>query len=216
MYIKFLKEKELVPGDVILCCSAMTSGKAEQATDSKYSHAAIHISDGEIAESSSKGVAITSVSNLLDEYDHIAVLRNPYIWGGNRIDKLRSFIKKAIEDKASFNTIGMGKYESRKSQYSISELQRLEQYFQGKLPKIDAKRGAYFCSELVVASFLAIGVIDQSAAVVITPEVFSPGDIGKEATFGGFAGYIKASDEIEISEDDDFYFQSPIDNVSQI
>lgn len=216
MYIKLLNEKELVPGDVILCCSAMTSDKAAQVTDSNYSHAAIHIGDGEIAESSSKGVWITSVSNLLDEYDHIAVLRNPYIWGADRIDKLRSFVKKAIEDKASFNTIGVRKYESRKSQHSISELERLEQYFQGKLPEIDAKRRTYFCSELVVASFLAIGVIGQSAAVVFTPEVFSPGDLGKDAIFGGFVGYIKASDEIEISEDDDFYFQSPIDHVSQI
>lgn len=216
MYIKFLKEKELVPGDVILCCSAMTSDKAYQETDSNYSHAAIHISGGEIAESSCKGVAITSVANLLDNYDHIAVLRNPYIWEGNRIDKLRNFVEKAVEDKASFNTIGIGKYQSRKSQHSISELQRLEQYFKGKLPEIEAERGTYFCSELVVASFLAIGVIDQSAAVVITPEVFSPGDIAKEATFGAFAGYIKASDEIEISENDDFYFQSPLDNVSQI
>ena len=216
MYIKFINEEDLVPGDVILCCSVMTSEKAAQATDSKYSHAAIHVSDGEIAESSSKGVAITSVSNLLDEYDHIAVLRNPYIWGGDRVDKLRRFIKKAIEDKAFFNTIGMGKYESRKSKHSISELQRLEQYFEGKLPEIESERGAYFCSELVVASFLSIGAIAQSAAVVITPEVFSPGDLGKEATFGGFVGYIKASDETEISEDDDFYFQSPIDHVSQI
>jgi len=216
MYIKFINEKELVSGDVILCCSAMTSDKVTQVTDSKYSHAAIHLSDGEIAESASKGVAITSASSLLEEYDHIAVLRNPYIWGGNRVEKLKSFIKKAIEDKASFNTVGMGKYESRKDKHSITELQRLEQYFEGKLPEAKSERGAYFCSELVVASFLSIGVIAQSAAVVITPEVFSPGDLGKEATFGGFVGYIKSSEEVEISEDDDFYFQSPIDHVSQI
>ncbi|CAA0098986.1 Uncharacterised protein [BD1-7 clade bacterium] len=216
MYIKFINEKELVPGDVILCCSAMTSDKATQATHSKYSHAAIHLSSGDIAESSSKGVTITSVSDLLEEYDHIAVLRNPYIWGGDRVEKLKSFIKKAIEDKASFNTVGMGKYESRKEKHSITELQRLEQYFDGELPETKSERGAYFCSELVVASFLSIGVIAQSTAVVITPEVFSPGDLGKEATFGGFVGYIRRSDEVEIPQDDDFYFQSPIEHVGQI
>lgn len=84
------------------------------------------------------------------------------------------------------------------------------------MAKIKSERGAYFCSELVVAAFIAVGVIAQSAAVVITPEVFSPGDLGKEATFGGFVGYIKSSCEVEISKDDDFYYQSPIENIGQI
>lgn len=115
MHINFVEDKDLVAGDVILCCSSLVTGKAEAVTDSKYSHAAISLGNGEIAESCSGGVKITSVQGLLEEYDHLAILRKPYIWSGDRIRKLRAFIDKAIDNEASFNAIGMKKYEERKS-----------------------------------------------------------------------------------------------------
>ncbi len=210
MKVKVLNEVDLKSGDILLCSSSQTSEKINELTDSDYSHAAIYLGKGKIAESASGGVRIVLISSLLKEYDHLAVLRNPYIWNERRLKELRRFIDKAINNSASFNRIGMGKYAERKEQHSGSGPERLDKYFEGKLPAIEHDRSTYFCSELVVAAFLSIGAIDQSAAVVITPEVFSPGDVAKEAVFGVFIGYIKSSNEHEIPESDDFYYQSLI------
>ena len=199
-----------------MCSSSLTSGKVREVTGSSYSHAALHLGNGKIAESASSGVRITSILEIFDEYDDVAVLRNVHVWSSDRIDNLKQFIDKAILDNASFNSIGIKKYEKRKEQYTGSELERLERYFEGELPTINHNRGSYFCSELVVAAFMAVGIIDQSAAVLLAPEVFSPGDIGKEATFGEFVGYLGSSNDIDISKDDDFYYHSPIESPDLI
>ncbi len=137
MYIKVLNEVDLNSGDILLCSSSQTSEKINEVTDSDYSHAAIYLGEGKIAESASGGVRIVLISSLLEEYDHLAVLRNPHIWNEGRLKKLRKFIDKAINNSASFNRIGMRKYAERKDQHSSSGPELLDKYFDGKLLTIE-------------------------------------------------------------------------------
>lgn len=201
MNFMILKKEEICAGDVLLCFSKMMVDKGEEG-GSGYSHVAISLNDQDVLESNSAGVHVSSVSHLLDEYEHIAVLRNPALWNRDRLDILGKFATENIEKK--FNRFGMQKYSDRKIEYQEKAMERVQGYFEGTEPEVSTNRAVYFCSELVTAAFIRVGIIDQSAAVLFSPETFSPEDIGKDKAFGFFCGYVVSYPEYKIPDTDHF------------
>lgn len=83
-------------------------------------------------------------------------------------------------------------------------MERVHGYFEGIEPDVKADREVYFCSELVTAAFIHVGIIDKSAAVLFTPETFSPEDIGRDKAFGLFVGYLISHSVYKVPETDHF------------
>ena len=147
---------------------------------------------------------MTRVSHLLKVYDHIAVLRNPELWNRARLAALGKF---AAENQGKkFNPSGVKEFPDRKIESQEKAMGRVQGYFEGTEPRVATNRAVYFCSELVTAAFIQVGIIDQSAAVLFSPETFSPEDIGKDKAFGYFCGYVISYPEYEIPDTDYFRY----------
>ncbi|WP_180187967.1 hypothetical protein [Achromobacter insuavis] len=199
-----LKIVDLQPGDVLLCYSCMTA-EEETAAETGYSHVAITLREGQVLEATNEGVRVVSVDRLFEDYDHIAVLRElntNEIWDESRLDSLEKF---AAQHKGKrFNQIGLARFPVRKESYRNDQMERVQNYFAGTAPDVLSNRGIYFCSELITAAFIHVGVIQKSAAVVFTPETFSPSDIAKDGVFGFFFGYVKPTSSYVVPDGDFF------------
>jgi uncharacterized protein YycO len=198
---RVLTDGQIGPGDILLCFSRMTASEL-QAGDSGYSHAAIALGEQRVLEAAPSGVRIASVRSLLEEYDHIAVIRNSELWDKSRLEALEQFAVETVGKR--FNALGLHRFPMRKDSYADNLMERVEGFFEGAEPEVSSLRNVYFCSELVTAAFIHVGIIAQSAAVVFTPETFSPSDIAKDKAFGFFEGYLKSHPDYKIPGGDFF------------
>lgn len=201
MELKIMDESQLAAGDVLLCYSTELAGKNSHVQNG-YSHAAIVTSQHGIVEANSSGVSSVNISDLFEEYGHIAVLRNLEIWSQERLKKLDSFVKRKLG--TAFNRTGMYKLPERKEQLESDAMDRVHGYFEDTYRPSSHDKGVYFCSELITASFIETGIIGESASILLSPETFTPEDIGRDKVFGFFVGYIKPYDEYEIPDGDNF------------
>ena len=203
-----LKITDIQAGDVLLCYSSMTA-EEETAGRTGYSHIAIALAEERVLEASNQGVQIVPVGKLLEDYDHIAVLRElkpNELWDEARLKSLEEFADQAKDKR--FNQTGLGRFPSRKESYKNNLMERVHGYFEGTAQKIPSNRSIYFCSELVTAAIIHVGIIEQSAAVVFTPETFSPSDIATDKAFGYFCGYVKSTPSYLVPDGD--FFKSNI------
>ncbi len=204
-YKNFIRESdEILRGDVLLCYSNCEYEEAIEKTNSAYCHAALVLEEDLIAEAYIGGIRKVSLNELLAEYEYVTILRRPDIWSPKRINALEDFVERAIQLKAKFNLRGMKKFKSCRTFSETRE--KLESYFSGEYNPSSPEKSAYFCSEFVVAAFIYVGIIEEAASIVIEPSSTSPGDIGRNALFGHYWGYILSSEEFEIPEQDDFYY----------
>lgn len=199
--VMILREEQLEPGDVLLCYSSALEGKADEFSQG-YSHAAINTKSNGIVESSSSGVRTTNISSLFNEYEHVAVLRNKELWSERRLQKLDEFTESQIGKK--FNYVGMYKVPKRKEKQQDESMQRVKGYFEDSYKPPAYERNTYFCSELVTSAFIHVGIIDESASILLSPDTFSPEDIGRDKAFGFFVGYIVPNRDYKIPEYDNF------------
>jgi len=203
-----LKIADIQAGDVLLCYSRMTA-EEETAIGTGYSHIAIALRGERVLEAANAGVQVVTVGRLLEDYDHIAVLREfktSELWDEARLNSLDEFAAQAIGKR--FNQIGLVKFPERKENYRNDLMERIHGYFEGTTPEVSSNRGVYFCSELIIAAFIHVGIIEQSAAVVFTPETFSPSEIAKDKAFGFFCGYVKSTSGYVVPDGD--FFRSNI------
>lgn len=198
-----LKIAEIMPGDVILGRADYVGADITDATGSKYTHAAICVDPGWVAEASGSRVKKTEIKSLVDQYDYLAVLRQQTGWQENQIVRLRNFVEAAIARKARFNTVGIRNFEQNKEIHEENVMEKLHEFFQsGAGPAID--RESYFCSELVSAAHVAAGIVSSSMAVAYDPGVLSPADLTENFTFGVFYGYLVPYAGFKIPLDDEF------------
>lgn len=224
-----IKEKIREPsgvriGDVVLChtkiSSSLVARKIESATGSEYCHAAIYYGDGMVAESMVKhgvksgGIGKTAITDLIKRYDHVTVLRQPDAWvSEDRRRSLQLFIDKAISSKAKYNFSGISKFSKKKGEHETSIQEKLTAFFSNELQPKPVHKHSYFCSEFVADCFIAVGFIDPSAAILYQSDTYSPGDLGKDSTFGTFWGYLSAQDNYKVPNTDYFYHHTTVDEV---
>lgn len=201
------------PGDVLLCRSNNMGGAVADVTGNKYVHAAICTSPNKVAEASGLRVKVVEIENLFEAYDHIAVLRQPNCWSPSRVVKLQRFIETAISNKAKFNSFGIRNFEEQKKIHEENLTNNLNAFFEGINAGPPSARESYFCSELVAAAHVAVGIIEPSAAVVYDPEVQSPGELANDFTFGIFAGYLIPYPEYQIPKDDEFHQTTTVNEI---
>lgn len=210
---KILNISEVTPGDVLLCRSDYSGTSVSEVTGSKYAHAAICIGEGLAAEASGHRVKKIEIEKLVDAYDHVAVLHQPDCWSQRRVQRLQSFIDAAISRRAGFNCTGMRTFEESKKAHEESLIDKLSEFFEQAPASSVVDSSAYFCSELVAAAHVAVGIIDPSAAVVYEPSILSPSDLAQDFTFGIFRGYLVPYAEYVIPKDDEFALAPRLDEI---
>ena len=150
-------------------------------------------------------VEMVDVRDLVSSCKHAAVFRSSWAFGGNRVNKLRLFLDRIVEERAAYNFWGAYRYAARKDEHLSTLKEQLGAYFNGQGTPALSDKKSYFCSELVGASLCVIDAISPNAAVVYNPSTTSPSDLGNDPTFGDFLGYLVPSDDTVIPEDDEFY-----------
>lgn len=220
----FRNLNELLPGDVILCyCDPskdLIAKAIHSVTASDYSHAAIYYGGGFAAESRAKngskkgGIEKVKIDELVGRYSYVAVLRQPDAWATeDRVLALQEFIDRVIASGSKYNFSGVFKFKHRREFHQSNSLEKLKQYFDGKLTPLPAEKSTYFCSEFVCDCFIAVGFISQSAAVVFQSDTYSPGDLCTESAFGFFWGYASTKEAAQQNKQDYFYRVTTYDTL---
>lgn len=190
-----IQKEEVTPGDIFIC---YTQQERKDYSKTGYAHVAIVISPSEILHSDSKGVNTCTIDNLLEDYDHIAVMRaGNEIWTPDRILILEEFSRKS--KGKSFNFDGLKACRAAQDSQSMRFLEITDD-----MPNISGDRDFYFCSELVVSIFLEAGIIDFTASFLFSPEKQLPIDVLKDKLYGCFIGYIFFDDKYSLPADDYF------------
>lgn len=100
---------DLAPGDVLMCYSEMMGG--EHIDMAGYSHVVICVSSGLVLHADVGGVATCKALDLLESYDHLAVLRSRDLWDDDRLQRLRAFAAETVG--RPFNRTGMLRLPAR-------------------------------------------------------------------------------------------------------
>lgn len=214
---KILNKVDLKPGDVVLCYK---NGKFDvvgkiikKITESDYVHAGIYIGNNIVAESMTSGLAKENLDRVLARYDHVAIFRRHDAWNKRRVRLLELFVDMMVKSQCKYNISGALNFHKLKLEHQSTLIERLDDYFiKNHTPESPIKE-KYFCSEFVVDCFIATGFIDSSAAVLYNPTVISPGDLGRDVTFGYFLGYLSSDDKYEVPSEDEFYHSTTWDDI---
>lgn len=107
-------------------------------------HASIYLGENGVAEATMPNVQITTFKKAVEDYDHIAVLRQPDAWNENNASRLKAFVQELIINQVKFNSKGIkGFKDNLKAQY-ISEQENLEKYFNGQYQPKSPFKEKYF------------------------------------------------------------------------
>lgn len=159
------------------------------------------------------GVRKIGIQDLVIQYCHVAIFRQPHAWSPDRVRAMNLFIEKIIQAGAKYKVDVIWKFVKDKKEHNESIFQKLESFFNGSLAPDAVEKGKYFCSELVVDCLVSTGFIDPSAAILYKSNTFSPGDLGEDPTFGTFLGYISLRENYEVPSDDVFLSRGPYDEI---
>jgi hypothetical protein len=207
-----IRLSDLLAGDILLFRS-IDQNPSQKAisyyTKSPYTHAAIHIGNGEIAESKPMaGVQVRELTHPL-RGEIIAVLRSQQVFSERRAAKLRKFVEELLREARDYDFLTALSFAYARLRGSNTKNERFvddlidhlkENYGKVNSAEQFAQR-AYVCSALVVACYIIPGIIAENAQSAHLPDMFSPGDLYGDATFGWFLGYITPNAE-DIPADD--------------
>ena len=197
--VKILRQCDVRPGDVLVCYSAQMRSE-DPVEGSGYSHVAIALDAPELLESNSAGVAISTLTKLLESYDHVAVIRAD-LWDTDRIAALKEFASQSVGKP--FDIVGKKQRPTLQEEATILAVDRAKAYFDGNAPPVPSNLEKYFCSQLVHAAFMQVGIVG-SAAQIMRPESRSPMDLATDKVYGFFCGYLVPYPDYQVPADDRF------------
>ena len=106
---------ELKAGDVILFPGeGSLAGKVSKNTSSKYTHAAICISNTQLAELCLEGIAVSEIEKAICGFKHAAVFRNPHAWSVNRVVHLQRFVEVVKKSESKYSRAGVRQFPKNK------------------------------------------------------------------------------------------------------
>jgi Permuted papain-like amidase enzyme, YaeF/YiiX, C92 family len=188
-----IRTSDLLPGDFLLFRSIKQKRHQKEISKrigSPYTHAAIYLGDGDLAEATPPRVRITSTAKAITANTCIGVLRTQYGFDGPRPQKLREFIDELISQKAKYDLSGVLNFTKKNQAYFQDQLDIINRNYGQVTPRDKFIKRSYFCSALVVACYTIVGIIGESAQVAYPPDVLSPASLYRDPTFGWFLGYL--------------------------
>ena len=185
---------DLLPGDVLLYRASGQKFYQKQITEvtgSPYTHAAIFLGNGLVAESNFPyGVAKQSVQKSIEGSGCVAVLRSQLGFGGDRPRQLNEFVDSVLEANRFYDLIGVVTFNKAAKQYQENRLDFIRRNYGEVTSNAEFAKQKFFCSAFVVACYSVAGVIEPSAQVAYVPDMFSPGNLYQDPTFGWVLGYL--------------------------
>lgn len=208
--MKLLPQGDLRAGDVLLCLPDGFFDVIRRAitwkTKSRYTHAAICLGNNVVLEAVRPLIRKLGIDALLNRYAHVAVFRQPDAWDMDRQAALTLFASMSVIGKARYNLTGAIRSPALQTANSATINERLDAYFKNPIAlEPNSKKQKYFCSEIVVDSYIATGFIDPSAAVIYQANAYTPVALSEDATFGTFLGYISSRRSYTVPCSDEFY-----------
>ena len=184
----------LLSGDVLLyrpSNPSIVQQRISSVTNSPYTHAAIYVGDGIIAESVvPAGVTETPLTHSMDGNLCIAVLRSQYVFSDDRPQKLRKFVDAVLACRKLYNFIDVLKFPSQSGAYFNNQLDFIRDNYGKVTSHNEFAEMSFFCSAFVVACYSVVGIIGDTAQVAYQPENFSPGHLHHDPTFGWLLGFL--------------------------
>jgi hypothetical protein len=189
-----IHQSDLMPGDVLLYRSRKITSvqrAISKATGSPYTHAAIYLGDGVVAESNvPHGVGKRALTDSIRHCRCVAVLRSQLGFGGDRPQKLRAFVNDVLAHGKLYNFNDVLKFKNQSAAYFENQLDFIRENY-GKVTTHDEfAEQAFFCSAFVVACYTVVGIIRESAQVGYQPIYFSPRHLHQDPTFGWLLGFL--------------------------
>lgn len=185
---------DLLPGDVLLYRASsqkLHQQKISAVTGSPYTHAEIFLGDGLVAGSNiPRGIAKAPVEKSIEKSGCVAVLRSQFGFSGDRPRQLNAFVDSVIVEGGHYDFFGAVNFGKATKQHGEDQLDFIRRNY-GKVTSNDEfAKQSYFCSAFIVACFSVVGLIGPSAQVAYEPDMFSPGSLHQDPTFGWLLGYL--------------------------
>lgn len=189
-----VQQSDLMPGDVLLYRSRKITSvqrAISEATGSPYTHAAIYLGDGVVAESNVPiGVGERRLADSIHGCRCVAVLRSQLGFGRDRPQKLRAFVDDVLARRKLYNFNDVLKFKSQSAAYFDNQLDFIRENYGKVTPHDEFAEQRFFCSAFVVACYTVVGIIGKSAQVAYQPNNFSPGHLHQDPTFGWLLGFL--------------------------
>lgn len=200
-----LKPLDLLPGDVLLYRSGnekFHQRKISEVTGSPYTHAAIYLGDGLVAESNfPRGVTKHALGDSIKGSRCVAVLRSQLGFGNDRPLKLNKFVEAVIGQGKFYNLIAVANFRQASKDYFDNQLEIVQKNY-GKVTSTEEfAQQSFFCSAFVVACYSVVGVIGPTAQIAYLPGAFSPASLYQDVAFGWLLGFL-IPDGGSVSDDD--------------
>jgi hypothetical protein len=136
------------------------------ATGSPYTHAAISLGDGLVAESSVlHGVGERDLADSIKDCRCVAVLRSQVGFGGDRPQKLRKFVDAVLAHKKRYDFVSVLKFKKKSAAYFDNQLDFIRQNYGTVTSHYEFAEQSFFCSAFVVACYAVVGIIGDTAQV---------------------------------------------------
>ena len=188
---------DIRPGDVLLYRPRKANSvqrKISETTNSPYTHAAIYIGSGTIANSvawpSLIGVRKESLKRSLNGSLCVGVLRSQMGFGRDRENKLVAFVDEVQKNRTLYNLVAVLKFKRSSRDYFENQLSFIRDNYGKIAPHEKFAKMSFFCSAFVVACYCVVGIIDESAQVAYEPKFFSPAGLYRDPTFGWLLGHL--------------------------
>ena len=189
-----LKPSELLPGDVLLYRSSngkFLQRKISEATGSPYTHAAIYLGEGLVAESNfPSGVGKNPLEDSIKGCRCVAVLRSQAGFDRDRQRKLNEFVDAVIDQDKFYNLIAVAGFGKASKEYFDNQLEIVRNNYGKVTSNEEFAKQSFFCSAFVVACYAVVGIIDPTAQIAYLPKAFSPGGLYQDPTFGWLLGFL--------------------------
>lgn len=192
-----LSYSDLLPGDVLLHRPkkpGFVQRRIAAVTDSPYTHASIYIGDGKVAEAVAKrflkGVVKSDVATTIEDCLSIGVLRSQYGFTPDRPQQLEEFVERVSTLGLRYNTRAIFTFKRNSKRYFDDQLQHIRDHYGKSDSNESLARRSYFCSAFVVSCYKAVGIIGKNGQAAYPSDVFSPGDLARDPTFGWLLGYL--------------------------
>jgi hypothetical protein len=189
-----VQPSDLLPGDVLVYrprSPNVVQRAISSATSSPYTHAAIYLGAGIVAESGAPlGVTKSALQDSVQGSQCIAVLRSQLGFGGDRPTRLEKFVAAVLERGKFYNLIAVVGFSKRSTEYFSNQLEFISENYGKVTSREEFAEQSFFCSAFVVACYAVAGVIGETAQVAYQPNNFSPGHLGEDPTFGWLLGYL--------------------------
>lgn len=193
-----IKDLDLLPGDVLLyrpSNPSIVQKAIVTATHSPYTHAAIYLGDGYIAESGApQGVTKNALEASLRGSQCVAVLRSQLGFGHDRPARLVNFVDAVLKRGESYNFFAAVAFPRNSAHHFANQLKFIRENYGKVTSHEDFAEQSFFCSAFVVACYAVVGIIGETAQVAYQPNFFSPGHLYQDPTFGWLLGYLLPED----------------------